>query len=68
MSNPAPLAARMRPQSLAEYRGQAHLLAEGQALRTALDSGQLHSMIFWGPPGVGKTTLARLLAQHSDAH
>lgn len=68
MSNPAPLAARMRPQSLAEYRGQAHLLAEGQALRTALDSGQLHSMIFWGPPGVGKTTLARLIAQHSDAH
>ena len=64
----APLAARMRPASLADYRGQQHLLGEGQALRRALDAGQLHSMIFWGPPGVGKTTLARLIAQHSDAH
>ncbi|MGY8774084.1 MULTISPECIES: replication-associated recombination protein A [Spongiibacter] len=58
----------MRPASLADYRGQQHLLGEGQALRRALDAGQLHSMIFWGPPGVGKTTLARLIAQHSDAH
>lgn len=63
----APLAARMRPTRLAEVRGQQHLLGEGKALRLALDAGQIHSMIFWGPPGVGKTTLARLIAQHCDA-
>ena len=64
----APLAARMRPQSLEHYLGQDHLLAPDKPLRRALDSGQLHSMIFWGPPGVGKTTLAQLIAQLSDAH
>ncbi|WP_133859221.1 replication-associated recombination protein A [Pseudomonas aestiva] len=63
-----PLAARMRPASLDEYAGQQHLLARGKPLREALEQGALHSMIFWGPPGVGKTTLARLLAQVSDAH
>jgi len=63
----APLAARMRPTRLEEVRGQQHLLGEGKALRLALDAGQIHSMIFWGPPGVGKTTLARLIAQHCDA-
>ena len=63
----APLAARMRPARLEEVRGQQHLLGEGKALRLALDAGQIHSMIFWGPPGVGKTTLARLIAQHCDA-
>ena len=62
-----PLAARMRPRSLDEYVGQGHLLAEGSALRTALESGRLHSMILYGPPGTGKTTLARLAAEHADA-
>ncbi|WP_028238864.1 replication-associated recombination protein A [Stutzerimonas azotifigens] len=63
-----PLAARLRPSSLDEYVGQEHLLARGKPLREALEQGALHSMIFWGPPGVGKTTLARLLAKVSDAH
>jgi len=63
----APLAARMRPATLAEYCGQTHLLAEGSALRRALQQGRLHSMVFWGPPGVGKTTLAKLLAADSEA-
>ena len=63
-----PLAARLRAASLDEYVGQEHLLGKGKPLREALEQGALHSMIFWGPPGVGKTTLARLLAQVSDAH
>ena len=60
-----PLADRMRPAGLDGYIGQEHLLGEGKPLRRAIESGRLHSMIFWGPPGTGKTTLARLLAGSS---
>lgn len=62
-----PLADRMRPRQLDEYIGQQHILKSGKPLYEAIKSGHLHSMIFWGPPGSGKTTLARLIAQHSDA-
>src|SRR5450631_2588902 len=62
-----PLADRMRPRSLDEFLGQEHLLANGKPLRGAIEAGQLHSMILWGPPGTGKTTLARLIAQASGA-
>jgi putative ATPase len=62
-----PLAARMRPHTLEEYVGQGHLLAEGSALRTSLESGRPHSMVLYGPPGTGKTTLARIAADRADA-
>jgi putative ATPase len=65
--SPAPLAERLRPASIDEVIGQTHLLGPGKPLRLAFDAGRLHSMILWGPPGVGKTTLARLAAQHFNA-
>jgi putative ATPase len=64
----APLAERMRPRSLAEFIGQTHLLGPGRLLREMIGRGTLHSLILWGPPGSGKTTLAHLLAKATDAH
>lgn len=64
----APLAERLRPKNLGEVIGQQHLLGEDMPLRIAFESGQPHSCILWGPPGVGKTTLARLMASSFDAH
>ena len=62
------MAARMRPQSLNEFCGQQHILASGKLLRRAIEDKRLHSMVFWGPPGVGKTTLALLIAEQCDVH
>ena len=62
-----PLADRMRPRTLDEYVGQKHILAPGKPLRQAIEGGMLHSMILWGPPGTGKTTLARMMAERSGA-
>ncbi|MBQ9886067.1 MAG: replication-associated recombination protein A [Lachnospiraceae bacterium] len=64
---PQPLAARLRPQTLDEFAGQKHLLGEGMVLRRLIESDQISSMIFWGPPGVGKTTLARIIANRTKA-
>jgi putative ATPase len=65
---PAPLADRLRPRTLDEMVGQAHLLGPGKVLRAAIERGELHSMILWGPPGSGKTTVASLMAQVTGAH
>ena len=64
----APLAARMRPQSFAEFMGQEHLVGEGHVLRKSIEADQLISMIFWGPPGSGKTTLARIIANTTKSN
>ena len=64
----APLAARMRPQVIEQYYGQQHIIGPDKPLRAALLRGQCHSMILWGPPGTGKTTLAELVANHCQAH
>ncbi len=62
-----PLAARLRPKDLTEYVGQEHILSAGMPLRLAVEQGKCHSLIFWGPPGTGKTTLAEIIASHSNA-
>src|SRR5919202_3182301 len=62
-----PLAARMRPRDLDEFVGQQHIVGEGRVLRKAIDAGQLPSMILWGPPGTGKTTLAAIAAKRAKA-
>ena len=68
LSDNMPLAARMRPQAFAEFVGQEHLVAEGRVLRKCSEADQLPSMVFWGPPGSGKTTLARIIANVTRAH
>ena len=62
-----PLADRMRPRNLDEFSGQAHIVGQGKPLRSAIQSDRIHSMVLWGPPGTGKTTLASLIASHSGA-
>ena len=64
----SPLAARMRPVTVDEYYGQTHIIGPGKPLRRAIENGQCHSMILWGPPGTGKTTMAELIANHCHAH
>src|SRR6201996_1540901 len=63
-----PLADRLRPEKIEDLAGQSHLTGEGAPVRRMLDGGRLSSIILWGPPGCGKTTLARILAQHTELH
>jgi putative ATPase len=65
---PAPLAARMRPRTLDEFVGQEHIVGKGHALRRAIENDNVPSMILWGPPGTGKTTLAEIVARMTGAH
>ena len=67
MSTQSPLAEQLRPKRLDEYVGQKHLVGEQGVIRRVIEQKQIHSMIFWGPPGVGKTTLASLIAEELQA-
>ena len=64
----SPLASRLRPTTLEEYVGQKHILGKGKVLYNLIEKDMISSMIFWGPPGVGKTTLARIIAQKKHSH
>lgn len=66
--SPAPLAERLRPQNLDEFAGQEHLIGKGKVLRRMIEGDLVSSMIFWGPPGVGKTTLAQIIAHQTKSH
>src|ERR1039457_5840753 len=68
LSKNAPLAERMRPRCIAEFTGQEHLLGEGRILRRMIETDSLSSLIFWGPPGCGKTTLAHVIAAETRSH